>query len=467
VLCGTASGRVLGLVTTPMNTTSILPLPARLRRFLLALLLCGAAPLAAQAQTGSVGIGTTAPDVSAALDIVSSSKGALLPRVADATAIATPATGLLVFQTGGTPGFYYNAGTPSAPSWQQIATAADAAVTASNGLTKTGQDIALGGALSQATTIDQAGFNLNLTGLGNVGIGTPTPGQKLEVAGTTQTTNAIVTTALTGSGANLGTTVGLGVRADGGLNIGQNTSQNVFIGYQAGAANTPLGGGTGARNQFLGYQSGAANTTGRNNIYTGYRSGLVSTTGQNNIFTGYQSGLANTSGSFNVFTGSQSGVSNTIGTDNVFEGSSSGLRNTIGSSNTFSGSRSGQNNTEGSNNTFSGVDSGSNTTTGSSNTALGYNSGPASGSGTLTNTTAIGANVQLTQSNTVILGNSANVGIGTTTPGQKLEVAGGIKFTGTGSALTFPDGSTQATAGLVGGSAILNQTVRRPAATST
>jgi hypothetical protein len=48
----------------------------------------------AQAQTG-VGIGTSAPDVSAALDIVSS-KGALLPRVADATAIATPATGLLV-----------------------------------------------------------------------------------------------------------------------------------------------------------------------------------------------------------------------------------------------------------------------------------------------------------------------------------------------------------------------------------
>ena len=93
-------------------------LTAPLRRNLGRLLVPAGLLLAAarQAQTtGSVGIGTTAPDVSAALDIVSSSKGALLPRVADATALATPATGLLVFQTGGTPGFYYNAGTLAAP----------------------------------------------------------------------------------------------------------------------------------------------------------------------------------------------------------------------------------------------------------------------------------------------------------------------------------------------------------------
>ena len=89
----------------------------------LALVLLASVPLAARAQTtpaASVGIGTTAPDASAALDIVSSTKGALLPRVAAATAIAAPATGLLVFQTGAPAGFYYNAGTPAAPSWQQL-----------------------------------------------------------------------------------------------------------------------------------------------------------------------------------------------------------------------------------------------------------------------------------------------------------------------------------------------------------
>ena len=67
-------------------------------------LLLAAAP-AAFAQTPGVGIGTTAPDASAALDSVSSSKGALLPRVAAATALATPATGLLVFQTNSPAGF--------------------------------------------------------------------------------------------------------------------------------------------------------------------------------------------------------------------------------------------------------------------------------------------------------------------------------------------------------------------------
>jgi hypothetical protein len=132
-----------------------------------------------------VGIGTIAPDASAVLDIVSTSKGALLPRVALANGIANPATGLLVFQTGGTPGFYYNAGTAAAPNWQQIATAAGAAVTASNGLAKTGQNIALGGPLTQATTIAQAGFALGFTG-GNVGVGTSAPTQRLDVAGNVQ-----------------------------------------------------------------------------------------------------------------------------------------------------------------------------------------------------------------------------------------------------------------------------------------
>ena len=73
---------------------------------LLALLLLGR--FATQAQS----VGTTAPDASAALDIVNTTKGVLLPRVADCTALASPAMGLIVFQTGGTAGYHYNAGTP-------------------------------------------------------------------------------------------------------------------------------------------------------------------------------------------------------------------------------------------------------------------------------------------------------------------------------------------------------------------
>lgn len=74
-----------------------------------------------------VGIGTPTPDASAQLDITSSGKGVLVPRVLASarTAIASPATGLLVYQTDGTPGFYYNAGTPGSPNWVLIQNSAN------------------------------------------------------------------------------------------------------------------------------------------------------------------------------------------------------------------------------------------------------------------------------------------------------------------------------------------------------
>lgn len=113
--------------------------------------LLGAGAVAqAQTATGGVRIGTAGtPDASAVLDLVSSSKGALLPRVAALADVVSPATGLIVYQTGGTPGYYYYTGT----AWQQLATATGTVSTASNGLTKTGQNVALGGALTAATVI--------------------------------------------------------------------------------------------------------------------------------------------------------------------------------------------------------------------------------------------------------------------------------------------------------------------------
>lgn len=69
-----------------------------------------------------VGIGTTNPNPSAAVDITSTDKGLLIPQMtaAQRAAIANPATGLLVIQTDGTAGFYYNAGTPAAPNWLNL-----------------------------------------------------------------------------------------------------------------------------------------------------------------------------------------------------------------------------------------------------------------------------------------------------------------------------------------------------------
>lgn len=65
------------------------------------------------AQSVSINKDGSSSHPSAILDINSTSEGILLPRITEAQRIAinTPATGLLVFQTDGTAGFYYHNGT--------------------------------------------------------------------------------------------------------------------------------------------------------------------------------------------------------------------------------------------------------------------------------------------------------------------------------------------------------------------
>ena len=61
----------------------------------------------------NVGINTDSPDVSAVLDITSTQKGLLIPRMTleQRGLITTPARGLLIFQVDGTQGFYFYNGT--------------------------------------------------------------------------------------------------------------------------------------------------------------------------------------------------------------------------------------------------------------------------------------------------------------------------------------------------------------------
>jgi hypothetical protein len=70
----------------------------------------------------SVGIGTVSPNASAALEVNSTTKGFLLPTMTQTqrNAISTPATGLLIYQSDNTPGFYYYNGA----AWTAIAGAA-------------------------------------------------------------------------------------------------------------------------------------------------------------------------------------------------------------------------------------------------------------------------------------------------------------------------------------------------------
>ncbi|GGG99712.1 hypothetical protein GCM10007415_39450 [Parapedobacter pyrenivorans] len=70
-------------------------------------------PLVLQAQ---VGVGVEVPHESAQLEVLSGSKGILIPRMPKANRPADPADGLLIYQTDDQPGFYYFTGS----AWQRL-----------------------------------------------------------------------------------------------------------------------------------------------------------------------------------------------------------------------------------------------------------------------------------------------------------------------------------------------------------
>ncbi len=319
----------------------------------LAFAIFGASSLKAQLNVGS----TSAADASAILQATSTTKG-FLPPVLTTTqrnAIVTPAPGLLIFNST-TNQQEVNSGTTTTPVW-----GANTAATFYNA----------DGTLATNRVVSQGANTLSYLGTGGI----------LLKSGAVNFDSS----ALIGKGDSLsGGVVGVGVTAQGGLNIGQNTvGNNLYIGYKSGKVTT------GANNQFIGYNAGINTSTGYRNVFSGYNSGYANIGGRNNTFSGYQSGYNNTTGDWN---------------------------------------------------TFIGINSGSINTTGYWNTAIGTNSGPTSSN--LINTTSIGLNAQATVSNTVILGNGANVGIGTTTPTHTLELNGSMGIT-VANQLEFGSGVTK------------------------
>ena len=126
-------------------------------------LLCCISSIALHAQTG---IGTTTPNASAKLDVYSTNKGFLPPRVTltsatDVTTITAPATGLLVYNTGNNAGlaagyYYWNGAV-----WTTIATAGGSgSVAAEYGSAILGTSVTI----SSATPTDVLSFTLPSSG---------------------------------------------------------------------------------------------------------------------------------------------------------------------------------------------------------------------------------------------------------------------------------------------------------------
>ena len=327
------------------------------------------------------------PDNSAMLDIKSTAKGILIPRLTSLqkTAIVSPATSLLIYQTDGSTGFYYYNGS----AWTPVSSAAQ-------------------GPLSGWSTTGNAGIDSTINYIGTSD-GRPligkVNGEQVFYFSSTKPVTSLGYQAGKSNTANYNQFVGY----QAGLN---NTTgfANFFQGYEAGYSNTTANynhfsgfkaghsdsigianhfdgfysgysNTTGSRNYFSGQQSGYANTTASNNHFVGYQAGFNNTTGSNNHFEGYGAGSYNTSGSYNYFSGSQAGYSNTTGELNLFIGHTSGMNNTTGNDNHFIGYTAGFSNTTGSSNHFDGHGAGRLNTTGSFNHFVGFGAGTGNSTG--------------------------------------------------------------------------------------
>lgn len=90
--------------------------------FTSALLFTAAILLHTNEASAQVGVGTTTPHASAMMEINATGKGLLIPRMNQANRPASPATGLLIYQTDNTPGFYVYNGA----AWTAVSNASSA-----------------------------------------------------------------------------------------------------------------------------------------------------------------------------------------------------------------------------------------------------------------------------------------------------------------------------------------------------
>lgn len=123
------------------------------------------------------------------------------------------------------------------------------------------------------------------------------------------------------------------------------------------------------RSVAIGYDSGRRITTGNFNSFVGYSAGANVTTGTNNTLVGYNTGNVLSTSTANTIVGAGAGQVSTA-SYNTFLGAYSGLSNIDGGSNTFVGYNSGGTSTTGSYNSFFGSSAGSQST-GGYNTGIG------------------------------------------------------------------------------------------------
>lgn len=262
----------------------------------------------AEAQGGSVGIGTSFPDQSAVLDVSSTSKGVLFPRMSrgQRDAIQSPAAGLLIYQTDENAGFYYYMN-----GWQPISSSLV------SGANRT---------LSNLLAPISVNVDLLPIGSGDYNIGSPSNGWR----------DIYLTSTLYLQGSRYLSMEGT----------------NNFFGTNAGNPSI-----SGSDNTAIGKTALANNTSGHWNTAAGAEAMYLNSGGYTNASFGYRSMFANTGGSFNSSFGGLALSSLSIGQGNTVVGTNAMHGQTSGNDNVVVGHYGGQN-FSGNNNSFLGAYSG-------------------------------------------------------------------------------------------------------------
>lgn len=375
---------------------------------------------------------TGAPaNASAILDVSSTSKGILVPRVAltgtgDLATIPGAATSLLIYNTATvsnvTPGYYYWNGA----AWTKVVTGTAWSLTGNSGtsastnfigttdnvplvfkvnnqkagLIDVAANLFLGleaGNVStgnENTGLGHFALNSNTIGSDNTGVGTYSLASNADGAGNTATgawsltfTNGVSFNSAFGynamghnsSGAN---NSGFGAYAlDGGPF--QTGSDNTAAGYQSmknnqdGSRNSALGTGSllnnssGLENAAIGYQALFSNTTGNYNTAAGSKAMRNGVSGNYNVAVGYVA-MHNNIGSYNVGIGYSALFSNS-GTHNTAVGTDALPINSSGNFNSGFGNLALAENSIGNYNTALGYQSLRQNHTSNNNVAVGYN----------------------------------------------------------------------------------------------
>ncbi len=397
--------------------------------------------LNSHAQSFAINTDGSSANASALLDVKSTAKGILIPRMTkiQRNSIASPATGLMIFQTGpDSIGFHYYTGS----SWSWVTSSSN------------GSDWRLAGNAGTDTAVNFIGTTDNMPlkfKMNNQQAGLLASDKILlginagKVTGTDKGIIAIGNAAMQLAN-GIDDMVAIGDSALYHNNIGGfggfDGIWNTAVGSQSLLANTKGYGNTG-----LGYHTLYSNTTGEGNTAIGVQTLLYNTTGESNTALGAVALKNNTTGFYNTAIGNGALFTNTAGyyntavgfdalldntsTENTATGFYSLTFNTTGYGNTANGFRSLQSNVTGLLNTGIGFSTLNRNISGSFNTAVGDSADVLVNN--LMNATAIGAHAAVACNNCLVLGSvsgvngatsSVTVGIGTIAPAYTLEVNG-------------------------------------------